>query len=299
MAVNSHPLDNRGTSTYSMSLGLAAILNERDLLRTPSEGSPLGFSQSNISSNPTRFPSLVSDSIYNPAGSSPSSYTGALTLPTNSYQVLPSTSMTPDHSRSSTSSRPQQAWSLTLGTTLDGSLFAQSSTIEPQNPSNDNSASSSVESNLSVINKLKDTGYNLFGFITGSGSGAVGQTSSNTTTATSTTTVTATTPSSSTTNTTNTTTVAPTAARPANLHLPVGLSQSSASITTASTGTLSLATGSVAMTTENSGQVTISMGTTTSDSGTRSNLASLLARTAPRASGVIGALAKFHRDGAL
>lgn len=50
-------MNSGGTSTYSMSLGLAAILNERDLASPVQEKGP----QKIATSNPARFPSIISD----------------------------------------------------------------------------------------------------------------------------------------------------------------------------------------------------------------------------------------------
>ena len=54
----------QGTSTFSMSLGLAAILNERDLTQTTVTSSPCSKQSEHVNSNPTRVSSIISDSHY-------------------------------------------------------------------------------------------------------------------------------------------------------------------------------------------------------------------------------------------
>lgn len=133
--------DRSGTTTYSMSQGLAAILNERDLLKTPPEGTVPKTVQTH-SGNPARFPSLVSDSHYSNIDTSvantpvtmSSSGLGTVTSPstlTSRFQVP--------------MSRSQTTVSTEIKTTAEDS------------------------SNGNVIDRIRNTGFTIYGLLSGAG----------------------------------------------------------------------------------------------------------------------------------
>ena len=189
--------ETSGTSTYSMSLGLASLLNERDLLVSPPER-PTSRPHRATSSNPERFPSLVSDSLYNPAPVTP---TSSLVLPTNNYNLITSSSMwtsRPVHEHSNQHMLSTQAMMnfssnaqiqnnrcpeltsetgasnysglLSTGTVPSISVSAspRSSTARGLmgNP-NELWSPNSLSNALGVINKLKDKGMDLYGYLSG------------------------------------------------------------------------------------------------------------------------------------
>ena len=130
-----------------MSQGLAAILNERDLLKTPPEGtvpkSVQGHQIQGQSSNPPRFPSLVSDThfsnIHTSAMTTSDTFTssalGTLTSPSTLSSRLP----TPE-------SRSQVCTSSEIKRTAGDSA------------------------NANVIGRLRNTGFtSIYGLLTGAG----------------------------------------------------------------------------------------------------------------------------------
>ncbi|KAL3854814.1 hypothetical protein ACJMK2_014059 [Sinanodonta woodiana] len=76
--------DDHGTRTYSMSLGLASILNERDLISPPG---PQTDCAQGLSSNPCRFPCLVTETVFSSTRSHSSSI---MTNSTDTCKVSPS-----------------------------------------------------------------------------------------------------------------------------------------------------------------------------------------------------------------
>lgn len=263
--------DNYGTSTYSMSLGLAAILNERDIPQTQPEGQPEGsrLFHSNQSSNPARFPSLISDTHFNTGSQSSPAVT--LTLPTNSYNLIPSPTTISQRSDrgydlfgtgSQGSSSIAGSQSTHMSQCLHVSQCQQSSTIAMDT----NSANSSnTDTNMiTVINKLKNTGYSFYGYLTG-GDGVNENCGDN-------------------------------VSRPNALPLTT----TTVSVATAgATGSVVMATGATVTVTTASADPNcmVTIATPTTQSPKRSQLASILTRKT--AGGVIGALTKWHRDGAL
>lgn len=263
--------DNYGTSTYSMSLGLASILNERDILQTQPEGQPDGsrLFHGNKSSNPARFPSLISDThFYTGSQSSPSV---TLTLPTNSYNLIPSASTISQmsdrgHDLHGTGSQGLSSSAGTHSTNMSQCVHATqyqlSSTIDMDTKS---ANSSNTDTNMiNVINKLKDTGFSLYGYITG---GACMNEN-----------------------------YGDHVSRPNTLTITT----TTASMTTAgATGSVVMATGATAtMTTASADpECMVTIATPTTQSPKKSQLASILTRKT--AGGVIGALTKWHRDGTL
>ncbi|KAK3577177.1 hypothetical protein CHS0354_037516 [Potamilus streckersoni] len=83
MSSNIH--DDHGTRTYSMSLGLASILNERDLISPPSTQTDI-FPKC-LPSNPCRFPCLVTETVFS---SSRSEISSIMTNSTDTCKVSPS-----------------------------------------------------------------------------------------------------------------------------------------------------------------------------------------------------------------
>lgn len=263
---------NSGTSTFSMSLGLASILNERDLHRTPPEGAvsrPALESHNSSHTNPARFPSLVSDTHYNPAGVTSPAVT--LTLPTNSYNLIPSPSTFSERSErgqgdTSLSRTLARSSELTDRNNLtctvpDDSVVPNSSLDVDRSINTDKTGSARTESNaLSVINKLKSTGFSLYGYFYGNG--PQGDDSSS----------------------------HPEVSRPTSLPVcPAAVSMATAAPTTC--------TVSVAMATEGTSVPMVMAGgmpTATSESSKKSHLASLLSRRT--AGSVISALTKYNRE---
>ncbi|XP_045179167.2 trafficking kinesin-binding protein 1-like isoform X3 [Mercenaria mercenaria] len=264
-----HVAENHGTSTFSMSLGLASILNERDIEHGSQQG--VRSQHSVASSNPARFPSLISDTHFNIGQQSSPSTT--LTLPTNSYRLIPSPSTLPQRLDRNVNSMGTGGWhgiSGTLGSqgtegsnSVNSLQGQQGSTATVTDAKNADSANSD-SNRLGMINKLKNTGFSLYGYITGSvpANGTGLDTS-----------------------------------RPNSLPLT----------STAPSVTVAMATGSNSVTTvTDSTTVTtnsvdidnmVTIGTSTAESPRKSHLASVLTRKT--AGGVIGALAKWHRDGSL
>ena len=130
-----------------MSQGLAAILNERDLLKTPPEGTVPKSIQGQIqvqSGNPPRFPSLVSDTHFSNMNTSAtttsdtftSSALGTLTTPSTLTSRLP----TPG-------SRSQTGASAEIKTTAGNSDSATGN----------------------VIGRLRNTGFTIYGLLSGAG----------------------------------------------------------------------------------------------------------------------------------
>ncbi|KAK3082835.1 hypothetical protein FSP39_006648 [Pinctada imbricata] len=128
---------SEGTSTFSMSFGLAAILNERDLVQNDSKSLPTEEKQTHTSqsSNPVRVSSIISDTHFDLSKSKSSATT---------Y----STSASSSNVRLSTQSSPSK---------LKSPL--------PQNINIGDKANQSV-----ILDKLKNTGVSLYGYI-GSWSG--------------------------------------------------------------------------------------------------------------------------------
>lgn len=169
--------ENFGTSTYSMSLGLASLLNERDLQQEPANNkleNSASSVQSSHCSNPARFPSLVAETQFTHGNIS--SPTTTLTLPTNSYNLIPSPSTLPQRSDNRgldlLGSRSQH---LSLDTNaFNSESLSQNRPIKTDDAKSTESGSGDSNA-LSVINKLRNTGVSLFGYLTGGGlGGAVG-----------------------------------------------------------------------------------------------------------------------------
>lgn len=133
--------DRSGTSTYSMSQGLAAILNERDLLITPPEGTvPKPFQCR--SSNPPRFPTLVSETHFS------NSHVGAA----GATETVSSSAFGTITSPSSMTSR--------LPIPGSGSQTITSSEIKT-------TVGDSATAN--VIERLRNTGFSIYGLLSGAG----------------------------------------------------------------------------------------------------------------------------------
>ncbi|XP_060553261.1 trafficking kinesin-binding protein 1-like [Ruditapes philippinarum] len=253
--------ENHGTSTFSMSLGLASILNERDL----KEESQPGIRHHNVSSNPARFPSLSSDQHFK-AGHTSTPLT-TLTLPTNSYKLIPSPVTLPQRSERSFdgSVSSWQGISSTLGSQRSNSVFSspgqQGSVLSTNANGTENANSDS--NRLKVINKLKTTGFSLYGYITGAVPvNASGEDNS----------------------------------RPSSLPLPTVTTAGATALNSVATVTESVTT--LTTVTDNVDiDSMVTMATTTAESRRKSHLSSILARKT--AGGVIGALTKWHKDGSL
>ena len=132
--------DTSGTCTYSMSQGLAAILNERDLLKTPPEGTVPKSSGQGHSNNPPRFPSLVSDTHFSNIDTSAAST--SLTVSSSAFGTVTSPStFTPKLPLQG--SRPQTAMSSEIKTTVGETV------------------------GTNVVAKLKNTGFTIYGYLSG------------------------------------------------------------------------------------------------------------------------------------
>ncbi|XP_052812866.1 trafficking kinesin-binding protein 1-like isoform X2 [Mya arenaria] len=291
MAVSSKA-EGSGTSTYSMSMGLASLLNERDIITPTDTGSSgarsrleMGISQS----NPSRFPSLVSETHFKPGQSSTPA---TLSLTTNNYRLIPSPSThnarplkgqgegqsdekVVDISRSfqsqqTTAGSHTTSWVSALANLSPGSGSLGTMSLNAGRSNNDTNA-------LGVINKLKTTGFSLYGYLTGVGNtegvnnAGNGDRDTNFVSQ----------------HTNNAATGVTSTSRPTSLKLSVLTAASNATVSTANVTNASLATvgGATGMT------------TTDSSSSQGSKLSSLF--SGKSATGVIGALAKLHRDSSL
>ena len=178
MAVASQS-SNTGTSTFSMSLGLASILNERDLADVPRQGTPPRATPHAVSSNPARFPSLISESPFNPVGMSSPATT--LTLPTNSYNLIPSPSTSSERSNkgqglegrdskyeyntTSSDNLPAEHTMPNLTLNLDRYKRNHNNTSVSSGNSETTVSGSGDVSALGVINRLRNTGFSLYGYL--------------------------------------------------------------------------------------------------------------------------------------
>ena len=131
--------DKSGTTTYSMSQGLAAILNERDLLKTPPEGAVPKTVQAHCS-NPPRFPSLVSETHFS------NIHTNAMT-----------TSDTITASALGTLNSPS---TLTSRFPIPGSRSQTTMSSEIKTAAGDSA-------NANVIDRLRSTGFTIYGLLSG------------------------------------------------------------------------------------------------------------------------------------
>ena len=251
--------DKSGTTTYSMSQGLAAILNERDLLKTPPEGtvpkSVQGHQVQGHSSNPPRFPSLVSDThfsnIHTSAMTTSDTFTssalGTLTSPSTLTSRLP----TPG-------SRPQTVISSEIKTTAGDSA------------------------NANVIGRLRNTGFTIYGLLSGAGQPTI-TSRPNSLPVGSTGAITMATGSSG---------AVAMATGSGAVAMATG-SSGAVAMVTGSSGVVTMASGSISSTyTDNLVSVV-----TSTDSQGRSGLRSIF--THKTAGGVVGALANFKRNGIL
>ncbi|XP_052237343.1 trafficking kinesin-binding protein 1-like isoform X2 [Dreissena polymorpha] len=310
-----------GTSTYSMSLGLASILNERDIKPDEDHSRSSSPLHRPVSSNPSRFPSIVSDRHFVPVGNLTPATT--LTLTTNNYRLIPSpSSSTP---RSSTGQgdrsylgqggrsylgqgdRSYLGQGHDSGTNIDQQLKSLNSMNSASVSSSSNTSSwvSAIAGHMpgsvqglgrglmvvgqpssspvvsgetnppGVINKLKNTGFSLYGFITGV------------------------TPSCSDNDKTGGTHNAQISQnsdnlRPNSLSLPQSTSLPNLTLSTSSSSWST----SVAMAASGSGATNNCSSTSSvQEKGKKSQLGSLL--SSRTAGGVLGALAKLHRDSSL
>ena len=249
-------VENHGTSTFSMSMGLASILNERDI-----EESPPGIRQShnNVSSNPARFPSLISDQHFKVG--QPSSPATTLTLPTNSYKLIPSPVTLPQRSGNSIGSWQGISSSLGSGSSSVLSLPGQQGSTVSSTGIKGTDETYTDANRLNVINKLKNTGTSLYEYLTGNV--PVNTTGGDN-------------------------------SRPNSLPLPT-------TATAGATGLNSVATVTESATSLTTNNVDIDnmvvIATTTAESSRKLHLSSVLTRKT--AGGVIGALTKWHKDGSL
>lgn len=255
--------ENYGTSTFSMSLGLASLLNERDTQQDSQQG--FLSHHSNVSSNPPRFPSLISDTHFSRGQQASPSTT--LTLPTNTYKLIPSPSTLPQSSERSIGAGGLGSWqgiSSTLGSQRSmGSHSGLNSSVDAKSAESADSQTNVV----GVINKLKNTGFSLFEYITGGN--PVSENSVDIT-------------------------------RPNSLPLTsstVSVSVAGSWMTDSVTMVTNSTTTVTSSTSETDSMVAVATPTTTTTESPRRHLASVLTRKT--AGGVIGALAKWHRDGSL
>lgn len=182
MAVASQA-SNSGTSTFSMSLGLASILNERDLIDIPREGTPPRSVHQAVSSNPARFPSLVSDTHYFSAGTASTATT--LTLPTNSYNLIPSPSTLSERSNrgqghvgetkyetENTNIENTSVETTVPNLTLNVDRYMRNgeNTGLSRGYRDSTGSQDSDSSALGVINRLRNTGFSLYGYFSNTGS---------------------------------------------------------------------------------------------------------------------------------
>lgn len=254
--------ENYGTSTFSMSLGLASLLNERDTQSDNQQG--LLSHHSNVSSNPPRFPSLISDTHFSRGQQASPSTT--LTLPTNTYKLIPSPSTLPQTSERSVGAVGLGSWqgiSSTLGSQRSvGSHSGSNSSVDAKSADSADSQTNVV----GVISKLKNTGFSLYEYITGGN---------------------------------------PVSENNVDISRPSSLPLTSSTVSVSVAGSwmtdsVTMVTNSTTTVTssysETDGMVAIATPTTTTESPRR-HLASVLTRKT--AGGVIGALTKWHRDGSL
>ena len=128
-----------------MSQGLAAILNERDLLKTPPEGTVpksiggQGHAQGQ-NSNPPRFPSLISDTHFS-----------------NIATTVAATSLTCSSSAFGTMTTPS---TFTPRLPLHGSRSHTAESSEIKTTVNEQAGSN-------VVERLKNTGFTIYGYLAG------------------------------------------------------------------------------------------------------------------------------------
>ena len=247
-----------------MSFGLASILNERDLLKTPPEGAPNpAYRSTATSSNPDRFPSLISDTHF----TTTSAPARTLTMLTNNYNLIPAAAALSQ--RSDKVIEDDARSGVTQSAPVPGTVNTNSTT--------QTTSPSSLTKALGMINRLKSSGLNMYGYIAGGLTSPEPLIESNTTSL----------------------------SRPDSLPLP----SASASTTVVATATATQAVVSATSTSVVSTATSVSgasggaedlvtAGTTTiTESPKKRTLTSLLSHRAT--GGVIGALTSIRKDGIL
>ena len=321
-----------------MSLGLASLLDERDLAQPP-EGHAQrsrAFSGSstadpmhlNSHSNPSRFPSLVSETHYRPMNVSSPSTTSSTTHMTNNYRLIsspstfghtsvvgqrsgsqsvekgqgdsekkPDLSQVSDFSRSNVTSMSQSHATLSGQTNVGSHTTSWVSALANLSPGagalgttlnlTGSVSNNDSQSALGVINKLKNTGFSIYGYITGVGGQSDGDRSSSVDSNGK--------AKSSNANTyTNTGLTNTDHLRPNSLRLISGANSSQTAFSVMSS-TVSLSS-SASMATGVTGGVNA---TTTAESSSSQGRKLTKMLTGSSATGVLGALAKLHRDSSL